>query len=94
MSDTASKYKTFKERCTDNPEFKKKHLEYIKSYILCPVCDKQIQRCAYARHKKSSKHISILEEKKTLKEDIDKTINDEINILREKIEELIKNKNK
>ena len=48
------KYKSFKEYYT-NPEFKKKHLEYINARVKCE-CGASIVRCGLARHKRTITH--------------------------------------
>lgn len=47
-------YKTFKEYYSD-PDFKKKHLEYINTKIKCPVCRCKITRSHMTRHKRTKR---------------------------------------
>ncbi|AYV85345.1 MAG: hypothetical protein Satyrvirus11_27 [Satyrvirus sp.] len=59
-----TKYKTFKEYYDKDPEFKKKHLENMKTKITCK-CGFITSKANYYRHKKS--HICILKREKMKK---------------------------
>ena len=50
---TQVKYKT-------DPEFKKKHLEYITTKMECE-CGKMISRCNMALHKRTKSHLNYLD---------------------------------
>jgi hypothetical protein len=56
-----NKPKSFKEYY-QNPEFKKKHLEYIMSKVQCTDCGAMCSRCNLTKHKKSVKHLKHLAE--------------------------------
>jgi hypothetical protein len=48
-------YKTFKEYYSD-PEYKAKHLAYVKAKIVCPVCNKLVSRSNLGHHNKTEIH--------------------------------------
>jgi len=50
-----AKPKGFKDYYQD-PDFKKKHLEYIMTKVNCPECNHSYSRCNLAKHKQSKKH--------------------------------------
>lgn len=47
--------KTFKQRYDDDPEFKAKHLDYVKQKIMCE-CGKNISRSNMSAHVKTKLH--------------------------------------
>lgn len=47
--------KSFKQYYAD-PEYKSKHLTYIKEKISCPGCGAMVMRCNLSKHKKSKIH--------------------------------------
>lgn len=56
-----------------NPEYKEKHLTYIKEKINCPGCGALVMRCNMSKHKKSKVH-DLNEKLITLKNSIKKLI--------------------
>ena len=62
MNKENKKYKTFREYYAD-PEYRKKHLEYITQTVECPNCDLSCQRVAMARHRQSKRHFRLAKEK-------------------------------
>lgn len=92
MEENIKKGKTFKEMCED-PEFKKRHYEYIKTYVDCPECGKSVQRCAMARHRKSRQHMKIVDMENEKSGKLRKMIEDEIQVLKTKLEDIIKTRN-
>lgn len=56
MSKTGKKYKSFKEYYAD-PEYKEKHLKYVKTKIICG-CGSETRRCNISVHRASKKHIA------------------------------------
>ena len=87
-TENKKKYKSFKEYCED-PEFKKKHINYIKTYIECEDCKKRVQRCALSRHRLSKKHIEYLKKKEGSFDLQKEQINIEVQDLRKRMEQLI-----
>jgi len=83
MSDTEKKTgsKTFKEYYAD-PEFKKKHLAYVKEKVMCD-CGKEISRSNMSAHVKTKLHQKKLD--RSVLEDIKKKYLDMI------LQEQIKN---
>ena len=55
---------TFKERYDTDPEYKKKHLAYVKEKIPCS-CGVMTSRCNMSNHLKSAKHQKKMNNKKT-----------------------------
>jgi len=55
MVDKKKTYKTFKEYYA-NPEFRKRHTEYINQTVHCDACNKPIKRFNIARHSRTQKH--------------------------------------
>lgn len=54
---------TFK-KYYQNPEFKEKHLTYIKEKVSCPDCGEMTARANLTRHKKTLKHQKLTGKKK------------------------------
>lgn len=75
---TSKKAKTFKEYYK-NPEFREKHLKYMKTKVVC-ACGTPCERCNMFNHKRTKKHIKQMA-KKELEEN-------QIQILHREIEEL------
>ena len=78
------KTKTFREYYQD-PEFRKRHQEYMKTKITCD-CGKTVMRVNMPRHKRSSYHNK--NSKKDFAKEIEQlhqTINDLKQIIKEKI---------
>ena len=81
------KTKTFKEYYS-NPSFKEKYLGYVKAYIQCEDCGKEVQRCAMSRHRLSKKHIEFVK-KRDGNIDVQRNeIQAEIQTLRDRIDQL------
>lgn len=79
MSSSFAKY------LNDHPEYRKKHMEYIKEKVLCPDCNIYVQRSNMTHHKKGRGHQTILKQKNIIYlNDLD---NDELIKLMEKIKE-------
>lgn len=47
--------KTFRDYYA-NPEYRKKHLEYISGKVQCPQCETMVARCNLSKHRQSMKH--------------------------------------
>jgi len=87
------KYKTFKDYYQD-PEFKKRHMEYINSYVTCS-CGTQVRRAYMTVHKKTKKHIRGAEnnkEKSNKLENIDESDKCVIVVSEKTLKNLLKNK--
>ena len=82
----SNKVKTFKDYYQD-PEFKKRHLAYIKEKVICE-CGTKISKHNKYRHLNSEKHKRIMEGKE-LKEK-DKQNNEAIQKLEKKINKIYK----
>lgn len=54
---------TFKNRYDTDPAFKKRHLAYTNSRILCEVCGKSYTRSNSKKHTSTARHISAQVEK-------------------------------
>ena len=80
----SNKTKTFKDYYQD-PEFKKRHLAYIKEKIICE-CGTKISKHNKYRHLKSDKHKRIMNEKELKKKN--KENNKAIQKLEEKIDKI------
>lgn len=51
-----SSKQTFKEYYESNPEFKKKHREYVKQRVPCVECGKMVPKGNLSAHRKTKKH--------------------------------------
>lgn len=47
--------KTFKSYY-ENPEYKQRHLAYIKVKVECPYCQQHVARCNMTKHKHTKLH--------------------------------------
>lgn len=52
--------RNFKKKYDNDPEFREKHLSYLKEKIECPGCGRQVIRCNLTRHKQTSIHMNNL----------------------------------
>ena len=50
------KYLTFKQRLAENPEYKAKHMAYIKAKVTCEGCGASIARTSVSKHKLTKAH--------------------------------------
>lgn len=48
--------RNFKKKYDTDPEFRERHLSYLKEKIECPGCGRQVIRCNMTRHKKTLIH--------------------------------------
>ena len=62
---------TFKGRYDTEPEFRKKHLEYMKTKVSCP-CGAQVSRSNMSTHRK--KNVKHQEYENMLKESLDQEV--------------------
>lgn len=67
MTDTESmmsfnsnkKPKTFRERCEDDPAFKKKCADRLSRKVICEICDMEISRSSVNKHNRTKRHREI-----------------------------------
>jgi hypothetical protein len=87
-----NKTQTFKEYYNSNPEFKKRHLEKMKTKLTCE-CGRVVNKAHMCKHLRSSVHIKSLNITKSNTESGDKHVEfqKQIDDLKELLEKLICN---
>ena len=58
--ESENKISKFKELYHSNPEYKKKHLDYVKKKVYCHECGVFVSRCNLGHHKATKKHQNFL----------------------------------
>lgn len=84
-NDNIKKTKTFKEYYQDEA-FRERHKNYIMTKIKCECGQEDVLRCNMSKHKKTQKHIKLMET--VNKEKHDKELSSLIELLEKKIDEL------
>jgi desulfoferrodoxin (superoxide reductase-like protein) len=59
--ESENKVSKFKELYHSNPEYKKKHLDYVKKKVYCEECGVYVSRCNIGHHKATKKHQNFCE---------------------------------
>jgi hypothetical protein len=62
---------TFKVKYHGDPEFKRRHLEYISQKIQCPECKQMVVRSHITRHRLTKYHRFAIEKEAELRRELD-----------------------